>query len=388
MNQKLEDAYLRYRKNRNRDTGEDFAVFFLNTITDWEDFATAPASSFLDDFINFYQSIQSEINPSTDLIDLGLLQFQEAVLSHFDHDSDATIFYLKESALPFQAFLDQKTYRLSRKIVFREVDFQIFEIIGGDFPHDTAQTFLESDEYADVWLALRYFDSIDPDRVDSVKFTIESMLITHKSLPERIVLLTYLILRDKGEENDISLPADIHSSMLAAFYEAKSCVRPDDLSIAFEDKLSPNYYYESLFFLLCSFEITEAEIGPGWIRLFELSISRFWIIHDTDIVQPLQEFVASILHFIPSDTLSNILQTSLLLVLFFDNIDEYNEPAFEELVTTLSIEEHLLKEEMELRLLTMMENGMQPSHRYYDCAGSIGYMIEFEEGQLHWKKII
>ncbi|MEQ9363661.1 MAG: hypothetical protein RIF32_05435, partial [Leptospirales bacterium] len=278
--------YRDYKADADREAGQELAHYVYHQLSQWLE-QGRPEPEFLSAFDSFFSNLHEHQFSSHDLIDLGLIHTAEAISSyHAEEESDqVTRFYLCEARLPFFATIDENAYRMLKNFDFSEIDFQIFEIVGdgldSDFPHDAAQNFLMDNEWVDIWVVLRYLDSL-PDADPDLEL-IERMMTSRETLHEKLILLAYLCMIDPRlvsesieEHNDrirFNFPADLGVGMRATIFAMiRDCIKEGELDTAWEARLESGAAFreETIFSLLVFFETIHASLLPGWIRLLEV----------------------------------------------------------------------------------------------------------------------
>ncbi|MDH5657338.1 MAG: hypothetical protein OEZ34_15610 [Spirochaetia bacterium] len=394
----LVNQYKRYKEQNDEESGEVFAHHLYRVLSSWIENGVED-SSFVDEFWELFGSIDGGSLSGTDLIDLGILQTAEALSFYKENDrSKNNNFYLTEARLPFFAFIEEKTYRLIKNIEFTEIDFQIFEIIGGTFPHDAAQNFLMKNEWADIWLTLRYLDSLED--IDLRIEILEKVLNIRNTLPEKLLFLAYLYLIDSSYilnafskepvSKSITLPPDITEEIAADIYQViMPFLETGTLDTSWETRMSEKMERETVFVLLALFEISQCPLNPGWIAVLERGVSVFWNEsiysgHGKYIPQPIQEFAASILGLFPDEEAESLLETSRILILFMENLHLYSEESFYDLLTPLTRFEEFFYEELEFQLHRHRYDSLQKKRyirRIKICAERIGYTLTIVNGR-------
>lgn len=393
--------YLDYKVEHNRMSGYVLANQLYRLLTYWID-AGKPEEDFLQEFQEFSEKLENSSIHLDDLIDLGLIQTIEAINSHSDAEEAPTIqFYIREARNPFLAFMGENAYRLLKNIDFSEIDFQIFSIIEGDFPHDSAQNFLMENAWADIWTTLRYLDNLDNEEQ---KLTImEKVIGIRKTLPEKLIFLAYLylstpkILMDYVDEGlhqvHFNLPGDVSPDFVRALLTTMGeHLHSGQLDTAWEWRLPPIYASEILFTMLAILEISLCKITPGWVRALERSVCDFWNVeshsHDTgNLYQPVAEFTYEILKLLPPSELHRLLESSLVLPLFFENLKSYYEELFEELLPVMSSHERAFQKELMLRLSDYCHSAgaqeLEMDGRIQACAAIANQEIVLKNGEPH-----
>jgi len=397
MHDDLLTLYRNYRDSGDLHSGDQIARQMYSILSQWLHNG-APEHSFIDEFWRLFAEIDEISLVGTNLIDLGLMQTAEAlsVFKENEDPSSATTFYLKEALLPFLAFIDEQSYRKVKNIDFSEIDFQIFEIIGGEFPHDAAQNFLMQNEWSDIWIALRYLDSLD-DR--QLRFEIiEQMIFIRETIQEKLIFLSYLLLSDatslldrytEYEENNAVRSGDLNARLIFSIYRViKPFLESGTLDTAWESRVAPEYERQIVFVLLALFEINQSPLSAGWVHLFEKGVSTLWNapIHGSPgkyIPQPIQEFAGSILALFPETEILTLLETSLIIPLFIENLHRYTEESFHDLLGAVSKAPEQLLIEIELNLYRYKSNGREKKRfdrRLKKCAERIGYDLTMQNG--------
>lgn len=367
--------YRVYKLEEDREAGLELAHYVYHQLSQWLE-QGRPEPAFLAAFDSFFNNLQEHQFSSHDLIDLGLIHTAEAISSYHSEEEteQVTRFYLSEARLPFFATIDQNAYRMLKNFDFSEIDFQIFEIISNgsytDFPHDAAQNFLMDNEWVDIWVVLRYLDSL-PD-VDPDLELIERMMISRETLHEKLILLSYLCMIDPrliaesiDAHNDrvrFNFPPDLSVNLRSTVFAIiRDRIKDGELDTAWETQFEPEspFRQEAIFSLLVFFETIHASLLPGWIRLLEVGVAETWTTRSIEenqeiVYQPITEFTASILGLLSEDDLRFLMETSLLLPEFFRNLAEYNPEAFQSLLIALTRESEIFIHELELALPRML----------------------------------
>lgn len=369
--------YRDYKLDADREAGQELAHYVYHQLSQWLE-RGRPEPEFLSAFDSFFSNLNQHQFNSHDLIDLGLIHTAEAISSyHAEEESEqVTRFYLSEARLPFFATIDENAYRMLKNFDFSEIDFQIFEIIGSGaqagFPHDAAQNFLMENEWVDIWIVLRYLDSL-PDADPDLEL-IERMMTSRETLHEKLILLAYLCMIDPRlvsesieEHNDqvrFNFPRDLGVGLRSrVFGMIRDCIKDGELDTAWEarlDRQQPEgggaaFRSETIFSLLVFFETIHASLLPGWIRLLEVGVAETWTTRSLEdnqeiVYQPITEFTASILGLLSDDDLRFLMETSLILPEFFRRLADYNPEAFQSLLMALTREDEIFLHELELAL--------------------------------------
>lgn len=399
MNYRFLEQYRSYKTDGGSEDGLDLANHLYRCLSAWIENGK-PDQEFLAEMGDLMAEIQENPLSEKDLIDLGLYHTAEA-LQNYEKSEDADFlieFYLNEARLPFFAYIDENSYRMIKNIEFNEIDFMIFEVIQGPFPHESAQLFLCENQWADLWVALRYLDSMDD--AERRKEILEKMARIRTGSLERIILLCYMLLRHpETPAFEFSADPDNYSSSVpAALIEAiletgKTFLSTGSLDTGWEDRANKDYENEILFALLAFFEISQCELTPGWIRVLEKAVASIWYITveeggQKQTYQPLPEFAANILFLFPDDEIVDLLSTSLILPLYLENIDSYSEEVFHDLLhAVMRAEEPFLSElEMHLDRYASLARG-DARDRYQMCFDHMGCEVVNEDGCLKLARI-
>lgn len=334
---------------------EEFAAFFYGRLGQWLE-TGQPAPGFVEAFDSLFSGIQDAKLSSRNLLDLGIVQTAEAVNSFRSEDAPerVTRFYLAEARMPFFAAIDLNAFRGIKEHQFQEIDFQIFEIVGGDFPHEAARNFLIRNPWADIWIVLRYLDGLGVDELDQE--LIEQLLITREAKHERLILLAYMYIGHRAmldymiNSETVAWPSDLTDPMareLATFLDR--VIRDEDLAAGWSEFLPERARDHGTFALLALFEIMQASLTPGWISLIEASVGNLWSIpynpphpapdHIGDAamtLQPCAEFAGSIIGLMNEEDQARLLSTSLVLSNFFDKLTAYVSEAYYSLLYPLA----------------------------------------------------
>ena len=330
------------------------------------------------------------------LLDLCLLELTEALHSYRDLNGnpEVTDFYLKEARLPLLARLDESSYRLQKNLEFNEIDFPIFEIIGGTFPHETAQNFLKEKDWVDIWLALRYLDSLEDE--GQVLNILERMMEIRKPLPESLIILAYLMITRpevmdryvRDEEAGIDLGDKLSAEFIQNVYDCSyNFIWNGELALSYMETIEKKFQSEVLFCLRSMFEISQCQLSPAWIQAIEESVRNPWPYDErleTGVFrhQPLVEFSASILALLSEEELYDVLETSRILIYFFENLDTYTGQAFEDMLEAVCRVEGLFLSELQFQLEQLMNSSKaRVQKRLQRCARAIGREVIFRDGR-------
>lgn len=98
--------------------------------------------------------------------------------------------------------------------------------------------------------------------------------------------------------------------------------------------------------------------------------------------QPLVEFSASILALLSEEELFDVLETSRILIYFFENLGTYTGQAFEDMLEALCRVEGLFLQELEFQLEQLMNSSKaRIQKRMQRCARAIGREVIFRDGR-------
>lgn len=353
----LLEKYRAFREDKDEESGRILADDMYRVLSRWLE-SGHPGDEFLAEFENLQKKLEEGGPAAGDLIDLGLMHTADACHCFRAEGWNGHVeFHVSEARLPFFAFLDESGYRMTKNADFSEVDFQIFEIIQGDFPHDAAQNLLMEEEWVDIWLALRYLDRIE-DREDRLQI-IERTMRVRATLQEKLIFVSYLLLTDpevvaqivEPEHHgrvEFNFPPEVTAEMMTALYKVIfPFVNSGTLDTAWEERILPGYEDAAVFALLAVFEISQCPLSPGWVRVLERAASTLTEYGDTEKIQPLPEFAASILNLLPESDLIPLLETSLILPSFFDHLTGYSDDAFHDLCFALGRGESVVVRELD-----------------------------------------
>lgn len=376
-------TYRRYRESRLAAHAETISETMYTELGSWLDSST-PNPGFLTEIQMIFAEFPAPELQPMDLVDLGFLALDEAMRSFETQDLNAAMFYLTEARLPFLAILKEEQYRLEKEHEFSEIDFQIFEIIGPPIPHEAAQTFLLMNDWVDIWIILRYVQNLESS---TEKMSLAQDLIRNrKTLPEKLIFFSYLYL-EYPELIEDELPPGVPPAILT---HANKLLDPfwtySDLDTSWEERLDPAYEQELVFILLSIFELGQYNANPGWVRVLERGISSFWTIRSPseELYQPVTEFAASILNLLPDPEITPVLETSLIMPLFFDHIQDYNEEAFDGMLHALARSPELFLDELRFRLpesCNMRNRRVILRGRYQHAAKRLGHEIVLHRGR-------
>lgn len=394
------EKYLAYKKEEDREAGREFARRLYQILSRWLE-EEKPDAVFVQEFEAFFARIdERELNPR-DLLDVGVVHAAEAVSAYRSREEspESLRFYVNEARQPFFALIEENAYRMLKNFDFTEIDFQIFDIIQGPFPHDAAQNFLLENGWVDVWAALRYIDSLPESQLELE--LLERIMLQRETPHERLILLAYLyfarrpILDAALEASDPRSVFNFTDEFTPAFLlELRGIIdesiRGGELSTAFEDRLPGRWTDEIVFFLLAYFEISHAPLSPGWVRLLEIGIASLWTATAQEsgeeiVYQPSAEFTASLLGLFTEEELNETLSTALILPRFFENLERYNPEAFQAYVSVFARAPDLLLAELELSVGSDLRDRMR-NKRLAALAEAIGYEIVRKAGAVRLVK--
>lgn len=395
MSDTMIQSYKAYKELGDREAGYRLAYILYKHINTWIE-SGEPDPEFTENFWEMITDVRDYLEAGTDLIDLGIAQTAEAFGYYRQYDGNPLYFefYLFEARLPFFAFFDDSGYRLMKSIDFTEIDFQIYDIIQGQFPHESAQGFLQDNDWVDVWTTMRYLENLENDPVRTS--LLENVMVNRKTIHEKLIFLAYLIYTETDyflnyHSFPIRLPHDITWEFI---HSIANIIEPfllkGELDTAWEERCSPSYTEETIFFLLAVFEVTQCDITPGWIRLLERSIATFWDftfpegeISTYRVHQPIQEFTASILGLLPDEDLRHVAETSLIMPLFFENIHHFNDESFQALLATFTRIADLLLSELHVSLPSAVSRDQENEilgGRRQEIASYLGREIRIKDG--------
>lgn len=385
----LAKIYKKFLKDHDKEA-EKFLIYELYKNT-YQWFQNGkPKNEFVSSFLELILEYEEPIEGKT-LLDLGILELMDAVNIYNNleppHSEQEIEKHLKYSLMSFLAWIDEASYRKIKNIEFLEIDFYIFEIIGGELPHIAIQNFLKTAKEIDVWIVIKYLEEIS-EKVLLLE-VIEALLKNYEVQTEKYTLLGYFVYRFFEDlensflygnfESLIHLPTEISYQELNLIYSVcRNVLLNYELETDFFVKIkNPEFEFSILIVLLTLYEILNPKITPAWIEVFERSIRNLWTCHlksskNYKKQQPIPEIAANILAFLPEDEQRDILSTSKILILFFENINHYSPLTFMELVDVLSIQSDLFEEELSFQL-----EYFKPKHlkRYSKCAFKINKKI-------------
>ncbi len=395
----LINAYRKYIEYKDYES-ERFLIFELyKNIQFWIQNGY-PDNTFLMEFLEISFEHEMEYYYNLNLLELGLSELIEAVNYYQGLDKNIELInhFLKQALMPLLAWIEPESYRKIKDFHFSEIDFRIFDIIGGEFPHESAQFFLKTSNYIeDIWGVIKYFEKLDDH--DVILEILESLLINLKVLPEKYVLIAYLLFKfpemvrsffyNKYNKKFIKLPKEIqYLEFESAFLSAEEFLFKGQLRVDFYKKiLNPRHETIVLFVLLSLFEITNPVITPSWIEVFERGISHLWTYKSKTIPlqkkhQPIPEFVANIIAFLDENIQREILSHSKILILFFENLYRYTKQTFDELLDLITIQSDVFEEELIFQLQKNYIKSRSEFRRWESCANSINKKI-IKDGSIY-----
>lgn len=323
------------------------------------------------------------------LLDLGIKRLFDAVDYFLKLGTTKELYnFLEEVRLPFLAKLDEEEYRNLKTYSFSEIDFWIYELIGGDLPEESVDSFLSSTKDVDVWLVFRYFDEIQ--KTEKIPYLTEKLLVNLQSLPEKYILLAYYILRfpdlfQTVEESSSpflsvshvkGIPGNtLHTLIKTSYNFIHFGILPYDFFSHYPEDME----HLVLLVLLAMFELSSTELTPPWIEVFDRSMKNFWkyryqYLHYKKNYQPLPEFTANIIHTLQDQEKQYIFTTSRMLAIFFENLNQYTNDTFKVVSYLFSFFPEFFEEEIRLHL-DSMEKSKITKNRLEECAYLINKKI-------------
>lgn len=394
----IAEAYREFQQDRSQETEEFLTHEIYRNVMAWLQNGY-PEERFLHELMEISASYEEPSFRGGNLLELSLWELMEVVhaFNGIPEDREHIQYFLTQARLPLLARIDEDTYRVLSQLEFHEVDFFIYETIGGEFPHDSAQAFLKNGENPDIWLSIRYLDDLEDDSV--VIEIIESMIDHLRVVPEKYMILAYLIYRFperieamiRGEDGGLRLSNDTPIELAQSIYvTSRDFIATGILTLDYREKMIPGRKAETMFALLSLFEITQCELNPAWIDVMEQSMANLWTyrlqgMRRIQRHQPLPEFVASILSVLTPEEVEHLLVYSRVLAIFFENLHRYTRNTFEELLDVLSHRQDLFLDELELQLSLENEGNSMPlrSRRLTLCARSLGKQIVKQDGRYY-----
>jgi hypothetical protein len=401
IDEELMGLYRAYKNRNDLEAGKSLARSIYYHLNKWN-VSGRPDGNFSDEFWRLFGDIDETTLTGNDLIDLGLMQTAEALSVFRENDgmiAEAT-FYLNEAMLPFYAFFEEISYRHLKNVDFSEIDFQIFDIIGGEFPHEAAQEFLIQNDWVDIWLTFRYLETID-DISQRIEI-IEKIMHIRETVQEKLIFLSYAFTLDHHRILDtivggsaLFLPSDMSPSLILAVHDVIGpFLETGVLDTGWEYRMRAEFERETVFTLLAMFEITQAPLNPGWVRVLEKGTSVIWDAPIQEapgsyIPQPIQEFTGSILGFLPEEETALVMDTSLVIPLFIENLHRYSEESFHDLLSPIALHPEPLYSEIELNLYRYrfdVKEKKRFHRRLKKCAARIGYDLLVQNGNAFLSK--
>ncbi|MBL8020207.1 MAG: hypothetical protein JNM27_11125 [Leptospirales bacterium] len=340
--------YSEYRDHNDRTAGEQFASNMHRLLGIWAE-RGRPEEEFVDQFQEFMEDLQTVPPDQNDLLDLGIMHALEAVNLHKEGRPDEALRIASEARFPFLAYLDEDSYRHTTSVVFHEIDFQIYERIQGNFPHEAARNFLLNIKRTDLWAAIRYLEGLE-NRADAIEL-LGNMMQRRTVLPERLILLAFWVLLDPDLLTSEGKPSFEEEGLVESISRvARPEMAVEGLDASWAERLDPVFESEILFFMQAYFEISGSPLSPGWVCLLEKSIANHWrvVVPDfpDEVHEPNPEFAGSILHLLEDEQLESLLKTSLILPLFMEHMERYVDFSFYEISSGLSRMEDVFLEEL------------------------------------------
>lgn len=350
-------------------SAEEFLVHELYKNTQYWINHHEPKNQFIIEFLELIFEYETEDIQLTSLLELGIEELMDALnyFNGFEKQTELVEKHLYQALMAFLAYIDEENYRKLKQIQFFESDFYIFDIIGGEFPHESAQLFLKTTSNIDVWTTIKYLEEVND--LNTIVEILGSLLNNLKILPDKYILLSYFIIKYPEQVgalfgdvkivflNFVNLPKDIHFDEIKSIYFAsKEFLFYRKLKINFYEKiLHPKHESIVLLSLLTMFEITNADLTPAWIEVFERSIGNLWSYKNKTFTsqrkhQPLPEFAINIISFLSEEEQKIIYETSKIWTIFFENIHRYSRQTFDELIDSFSFYPEIFEEELRSHL--------------------------------------
>lgn len=392
----IAEAYREFQNERDNETEEFLSHELYRNIMSWMQ-TGRPEEIFLNELQEISAEYEEPSFRNGSLVEISLWELMEVVQAYngTPEDRDHIQYFLTQARLPLLARIDEIAYRNMSQLEFHEVDFHIYESIGGEFPHESAQAFLKNGENPDIWLSIRYLDDLDDD--DIVIEIVESMLNHLRIVPEKYMILSYLIYRfpEKIEEllrgeggQELRLSDDTPSDLVQSIYEtAREYINGGLLTVDYVTKISPGRQAETLFALLSLFEITQGDLTPAWIDVMERAMASLWTyrlqgMRRVQRHQPLPEFVASIVSVLTPEEEETLMERSRVLPLFFENLHRYTRNSFEEILDVFALREQFFLDELELQLSFSINLSPLRTRRFQLCAGRLGKQVVQKDGRF------
>jgi len=340
--------YNRYREEGSREAGEQLAGHLHRLLSAWTE-TGSPDQDFLEQFQEFMEELQTLPPDQNDLLDLGLMHAVEAFNLLKENRPEEALRIASDARFPFLAYLDENSYRSLTNVTFHEIDFQIYERIRGNFPEESARNYLLNAKRTDLWAAIRYLEGLE-NREEAIEI-LSGMIERRIVLPERLILLAFWLLLDPDILTSERRPFFEQEQLLESLARVASPgMATEGLDTGWVERMNPLYENEILFFYQAYFEISGSPLSPGWIHLLEKSISNHWRVtipeFPDEVHEPNPEFAGSILHLIEDEYIENLLKTSLILPLFFENLEKYVDFSFYEISSGIARKEAIFMEEL------------------------------------------
>lgn len=388
-------AFRKYIQYDDRES-EAFLIHELYKYTQYWIHHSEPENQFLIEFMELLSEYEREPIQLKSLLEIGMKELIDALnyYNEFEKKSPFIEKHLYQASMAFLAYIDEEKYRKLKQYQFFESDFYIFDIIGGNFPHEIAQHFLKTTTDIDVWTVIDYLEEINNDNI--IIEILNALLNNLKILPDKYILLSYFIIKYPElvsaflEEvptkvlNFISLPKEIHlDEVKSIYYASKEFLFHRKLQMHFyENILQPKHESIVLLCLLSMFEITHVNLTPAWIDVFERSLSNLWTYKNKFYkwekkYQPIPEFAISIISFLSEEEQKVILETSKIWIVFFENIHKYSRHTFDELIEFFSFFPNIFEEELKF-YLPLGERSHLILKRLKLCAAKIQKKIIFK----------
>ncbi|MCS7205108.1 MAG: hypothetical protein NZ853_05380 [Leptospiraceae bacterium] len=379
-------AYREYKKSKDKQAENFLIQELFRQIGNWIQ-EGRPEQNFLLELLVIsleYEDFENHEN----LLELGFQKLMEAFFIHQElknYQNFQTI--LEEAYMPFLAKTDEHQYRELKKQKFYEIDFLVFRFIGGEFPHASAQEFLKTTKEMDVWLAINYLYQIKNDEETSHEI-ISKLLKNLDKFFERYVLLSFTILthpnwvrdylfNDELQKNTkFKIPKSISWKELFSIYQTtRFYLENGYLNMNFFESYPQEYEHVNLFVLLAIFELTNAKITPAWIEVFERAILNQKVIkrkyyNQSVKHQPVPMFAIGILKQIPKEDQLKIIETSRVLIGFFQKLKHYTHETFQFLLDYFSTFHFHFEEELRHHL-ELWEDSVITRRRLQQCASKI-----------------
>lgn len=361
-------AFRKYIEHEDKGA-EEFLIHELYKQTQYWINHHEPENHFIIEFLELLFEYETEHIELTSLLELGIKELMDALnyFNGFEKKTDLVEKHLYQALMVFLAYIDEENYRIFKQIQFLESDFYIFDIIGGEFPHESAQLFLRTTSDIDVWTTIKYLEEVND--LNTIVEILGALLRNLKTLPDKYILLSYFITKYPEQVgalfgdvkivfiNFVNLPKDIHfDEIKSIYYASKEFLFHRKLEMNFYEKiLQPKHESIVLLSLLTMFEITNTNLTPAWIEVFERSIGNLWSYKNKTITtqkkyQPLPEFAINLISSLSEEEQKIIYETSKIWTIFFENIHRYSRQTFDELVESFSFYPEIFEEELKFHL--------------------------------------